>query len=471
MFDIVSNNNKVIHFIGLGGIGVSGLAEILHAMGCSVKGSDRSHSQNIDRLEKLGIPVFIGHDPNNIGDADIVVYSSAIKQDNPELLYAREHKIPTLSRAEMLSQVVRFKKSIVIAGSHGKTTVTSLCASILEMASFSPTVVNGGVINSYKTNARLGDGDWAIIESDESDGSFVHFFPTIGIITNIDHEHINHYGSFENLKTAFSNFIKNTPFYGCCIVCVDDANVLDVISNMYDRRIVRYALDNDDANYKAFNVRKNQNGTIFDVRIRNSGQEIILHDFHTPFFGDHNIRNALSAIAMANELNISNDIVRTTISGFTGVGRRFTHVGNISGVKVIDDYAHHPTEIKAVLNSAHQATEGKVAIICQPHRFSRLNNLFDDFVNALSATDVRIITSVYKADDSETGELDSTDLFNALSHLENTHFAEDECALSKLLSTLIDAGEISTSDIILFAGAGSVSKWAYNICREKNIDA
>ncbi len=466
MFNIF-NSEKIVHFIGVGGSGVSGLAEIMHSMGYIVQGSDKMHSQNVERLEKLGISVSIGHTPNNVGQADVVVYSSAIKSDNPELLYANQHKIPALTRAEMLSQIIRFKKSVIVSGSHGKTTVTSLCAAILEMASFFPTIVNGGIINSYQTNAKLGTGDWAVVESDESDGSFLHFSPTISIITNIDYEHINHYGSFENLKKAFKNFIKTTPFYGACIVCIDDINIQEIIKDIMDRKIITYSINNEDAMYRAVNIRKTAGNTTFDVIIKNGTQKLI-QDISIPMLGDHNILNSLSAIAMSQELNIDIETVKTTLHSFMGVNRRFTHVGEIQGVQIIDDYAHHPTEIESVLNSAYQSSAKKVAIVCQPHRFTRLNNLFTQFVDILSKPDIRIITPVYKADDSEEGLKNSTDLFEALKHIPNTFFANDETELNDLIMNLIKTKDLNQEDIILFVGAGSISKWAHEIWERNN---
>ena len=454
----ICNGSEVIHFIGIGGIGMSGIAEIMHSLGYVVQGSDKVHSQNIERLERLGIKAFIGHDAENVANANVVVYSSAIKQNNPELQRARELKIPCLTRAEMLSQIVRFKKSVVVSGSHGKTTVTSLCASILEMASFHPTVVNGGIIHSYNTNAKLGTGDWAVIESDESDGSFTQFFPTIGIITNIDKEHIAHYGNFENLKSAFRTFLNNLPFYGAGIVCIDDPNVADLVKDMNDRKIVTYSIDQNSM-FKAVNIRKSENGAIFDV---NHNGEII-ENISIPLLGDHNIKNALSAIAMADELGIDISIVKATLASFTGVNRRFTKVGTIGSALVIDDYAHHPTEIKSLLNSAKQMSSGKVVIIHQPHRFTRLNTLFDEFCHCFNLADKIVITPVYKADDIETAPITADDLFkNLKSQGKDVLFANDALEVQGILQGIT----LSPDDIILFAGAGSISKWAHEIVRK-----
>ena len=461
----VCDNNKTIHFIGLGGIGVSGIAEILHSIGYIVKGSDKVHSQNLERLEKLGIATFVGHDSRNVGKADIVVYSSAIGKDNPELIHARSHKIPCLSRAEMLSQIVRLKKSVVVAGSHGKTTVTSLCAAILEMASYDPTVINGGVINSYKTNAKLGSGDWSVIESDESDGSFVQLFPTIGIVTNIDKEHLSHYGNFDNLKQSFKVFLHNIPFYGAGIVCVDDPNVEDLISDITDRKIITYSIEKDSM-FKAVNITKSKSVSVFDVLINKDGKQEVVQNLSIHMLGDHNIRNALSAIAMSSELGIDMEIVKSTLAVFSGVKRRFTPVGTIDGIRVIDDYAHHPTEVLAILDSASQTTNGKVVIVCQPHRFTRLNLLFDEFSNCFDKADMIIIVPVYKADENETASITSKDLYESLlSKGKDTLFANDQIELEALIKDLISNDKITSDDILLFAGAGSISKWAKEITK------
>jgi UDP-N-acetylmuramate--alanine ligase len=443
---------------------MSGLAEILQSLGYIIQGSDRSFSQNVDRLEKLGITAFIGHNSDNIKNADVIVFSSAISQDNPELLQARKLRIPCLSRAEMLSQIVRFKKSVVIAGSHGKTTVTSICATVMEMAALSPTIVNGGVINAYNTNAKLGTGDWAAIESDESDGSFTKFFPTIGIVTNIDREHIIHYGSFESLKIAFKTFIDNLPFYGAGIMCIDDKEVLDVATSITDRRVVTYGIDNSDAMIRATNIRKNSCGSVFDVEY----DGVAIKDVNLSLLGTHNILNSLAAIGMAIELQIDIDIVKAALASFTGVNRRFTFVGTIAGACVIDDYAHHPTEIKALLRSARQKTDGRVIIICQPHRSTRLNSLFSEFCNCFDEADDIIVTPIYQpiygASEPESYTLTSYDMFTALKKAgKAVTFVRDKEELESLLRGMIVSNELSDRDIALFSGAGDISSWAYEI--------
>jgi UDP-N-acetylmuramate--alanine ligase len=452
-------DSRVVHFIGIGGAGVSGLAEILHSLGYVVQGSDLSYSQNVVRLEKLGITVFIGHDQQHVRNVDIVVYSSAIREDNPELIRAREMRVPCLGRAEMLSQVVRLKKSVVVSGSHGKTTTTSICAAILEASVFDPTVVNGGIINSYGTNAKLGSGDWAIIESDESDGSFVRLLPTIGIVTNIDNEHVGHYGSFANLKLAFRSFLENLPFYGCGIVCIDDDNIHDVIIGMAGRRILTYSI-NRASMFRAVNIRKSNGGSAFDIQC----SDRIFEGVSIPLFGEHNILNSLAAFAVAIELDVDPSVIRSALAAFGGVGRRFTHIGEVGGVLMIDDYAHHPTEIRSLLAAARQRVRGRIAIVCQPHRFTRLTKLFGEFRECFDGADVVILTPVYRADDIESGSVSSNDLYDALRKDGRTvYWAEDEGALTSVVKELMADGTLSEGDAILFAGAGSISRWAHNV--------
>ena len=386
---MLNDKNKTIHLIGIGGIGMSGLAEILHSLGFKVQGSDKANNNNVKRLEKLGIKVFIGHDEKHITGVDILAYSSAIHIDNIELITAQKQNIPCLTRAEMLSQIVRLKQSVVVAGSHGKTTVTSLCANLLELANFKPTVINGGIINSYGTNAKLGQGDWAVIESDESDGSFVQFLPSIAIVTNIDKEHIKTYGTFQNLQDAFVKFVENVPFFGVAIVCKDDANTQYVIDRVKNRKIITYGLS-EDSDIQGIHIKQTETGVAFDVKYKGK----VFENISIPLYGLHNVRNALSVIASSQVLGIDISITKTTLSNFTGVKRRFTVVGKIDGITVIDDYAHHPTEIQALLEAAHQRKNGKIVIIHQPHRFTRLNSLFDEFCHCFYNADTTVILPV-----------------------------------------------------------------------------
>ena len=451
--------NNVIHFIGIGGIGMSGIAEILHSLGFTIQGSDLVRSSNIERIEKLGINTFIGHDAENVKNADIVVYSSAITLDNVELRGAKSLHIPCLTRAEMLSQIARFKQSVVVAGSHGKTTVTSLSAILLEMANMSPTVINGGIINSYGSNAKLGDGNWIVIESDESDGSFVQILPTIAIVTNIDKEHIYYYGSFKALKQAFKQFLNNLPFYGTGIVCIDDNNVKEVINEISDRKILTYGFSSD-ANIYVFNIRKSPSGSTFDVNYNNE----VIQNINIPLFGDHNIRNVLSIIALSKLLKIDINITKSMLSNFTGVKRRFTKIGYINNILTIDDYAHHPTEIKSLILAAKQHKQGRIILIHQPHRFRRLNQLFNEFCDCLKLADTSIILPVYKANESGVAPLDSKDLYKALINDNcDTYYANTQEELKIILQDIINKKQLNSNDIILFSGAGSISKIAHSL--------
>lgn len=451
--------NSIIHFIGIGGIGMSGIAEILHSLGFTIQGSDLVRSSNIERIEKLGIKTFLGHKAENVKNADIVVYSSAITLDNVELCSAKSLHIPCLTRAEMLSQIARFKQSVVVAGSHGKTTVTSLSATLLEMANMNPTVINGGIINSYGSNAKLGNGDWIVIESDESDGSFVQILPTIAIVTNIDKEHIYYYGSFKALKQAFKQFLNNLPFYGTGIVCIDDTNVKEVISEISDRKILTYGFSND-ANIQALNIRKSSSGSIFDVKCNGE----VIQDINIPLFGDHNIRNVLSIIALSKLLKIDINITKSMLASFTGVKRRFTKIGYIDNVLAIDDYAHHPTEIKSLILAAKQHKQGRVILIHQPHRFRRLNQLFNEFCECLKLADASIILPVYKANESGVAPLDAKDLYKALlNDNHDTYYAGNQEELEIILQDIINKKQLNSNDIILFSGAGSISKIAHSV--------
>ncbi len=460
MFKNLERNN-VIHFVGIGGIGMSGIAEILHSLGFTIQGSDLVRSSNVERIEKLGIKTFIGHNASNIIGADVVVYSSAITLDNIELKSAKELHIPCLTRAEMLSQIARFKQSIVIAGSHGKTTVTSLSATLLEMANLDPTVINGGIINSYGSNAKLGTGDWIVIESDESDGSFVQILPTIAIVTNIDKEHIYYYGSFKELKKAFKSFINNLPFYGTGIVCIDDNNIQEVIKETSDRRIITYGFS-DEANIQAVNIRKNRDGSVFDIKCNNE----LIKDIVIPLLGEHNIKNVLSTIALSHILKIDINITKSMLVNFTGVKRRFTKIGYINDILAIDDYAHHPTEIKSLILSAKQHKPGRVILIHQPHRFRRLNHLFAEFCDCLKLADISIILPVYKANDIGVAPLDSQDLYKALlNDNQDAYYSNNQKELEIILLDIINKKQLNNNDIIVFSGAGSISKMAHDIVK------
>ena len=393
----------VFHFVGIGGIGMSGIAEVLKNLGYQVQGSDIGDSANVKRLRKLGIEVKIGHRAENVEDAAVLVVSSAIKQDNPELVAARALSLPVVRRADMLGELMRLKWAIAVGGTHGKTTTTSLIACLLDAGRKDPTVINGGIINAYGTNARLGEGDWLVAEADESDGTFTRLPATVSVVTNIDPEHLDHYGSVEALHEAFRAFMGNIPFYGFAVACTDDETVQGLLPTVEDRRVLTYGF-NPQADLRAVNVRSNGTGMVFDVhvseRVSLSGASYVIADITLPMFGDHNVSNAVSAIAVALELGVEPAEIQKGFEGFGGVKRRFTITGQWNDITVVDDYGHHPVEITAVLRAARQRvkdTGGKIHAIHQPHRFSRLNDLFEDFCTCFNEADTVHIADVFAA--------------------------------------------------------------------------
>ncbi|MBT5049024.1 MAG: UDP-N-acetylmuramate--L-alanine ligase, partial [Rhodospirillaceae bacterium] len=387
-----------IHFCGIGGIGMSGIAEVLHNLEYSVQGSDVAESANVKRLTDMGIQVHIGQHGDNLGDASVIVVSSAIKPDNPELVEARQRLIPVVRRAEMLAELMRLKWAIAVGGTHGKTTTTSLIASMLDTADYDPTVINGGIINAYGTNARLGDGDWIVVEADESDGTFIKLPATIAVVTNIDPEHLDFYGSFEALRQAFITFVENIPFYGLAVLCIDHPEVQALIPQVSDRRIVTYGM-NPQADIRAENLTMDASGVQFDVVF--SGRSSIagtrLDGLTLPMAGQHNAQNALSAVAIAQEMGIPGTVIRQALAGFTGVKRRFSVTGSSRGITVVDDYGHHPVEIAAVLAAARGSSTGRVIAVVQPHRYTRLRDLFEDFCTCFNDADTVIVADVYPA--------------------------------------------------------------------------
>ena len=381
-----------IHFIGIGGIGMSGIAEVMRNLGYQVQGSDTTDSANVKRLRSLGIPVAIGQSAENLGEAQVVVYSSAVKSDNVELAAARRAGLPIVRRAEMLAELMRLKRCVAIAGTHGKTTTTTMVAALLDGGGLDPTVVNGGIINAYGTNARLGSGDWMVVEADESDGTFLRLPATIAVVTNVDPEHLDFYGDFERVKSAFQTFVENLPFYGFAVMCTDHAEVQAMVARVRDRRIVTYGF-NPQADARAVNVSFSEGSAHFDVvfRDRRKDTEIVVKDFGLPMPGEHNVSNAVAAIAVAREIGIPADAIRKALSQFGGVKRRFTRVGTWNGAAIIDDYGHHPVEIAAVLKAARQAFTGPLVAIVQPHRYTRLRDLFDQFCTSLNGADTAIV--------------------------------------------------------------------------------
>ena len=454
----------VIHFVGIGGIGMSGIAEILHNLGYKVRGSDLADSYNTKRLRDKGIPVEIGHKAENLADAAVVVVSSAVKGDNPEVQAARAKLLPVVRRAEMLGELMRLKWSVAIGGTHGKTTTTSLVAALLEAGHFDPTVINGGIINNYGTNARLGAGDWMVVEADESDGTFVKLPATICIVTNMDPEHLDHYGSVEAMNHAYEEFVKNIPFYGFAALCIDHPVVQAMIPRLADRRIITYGFS-PQADIRAVDLQINPDGGVFKVvvtdRFRETSREI--DDVKLPMVGQHNVQNSLAAIAVATEMGVDDATIRKGLAGFGGVKRRFTKTGEAKGVVVIDDYGHHPVEIKAVLKAARQATKGKVIAVVQPHRYTRLHNLFEEFCTCFNDADVVLVADVYTAGEQPIEGASAEALVQGLKERGHRHaeHMSDPKSLAKQVAPMASAG-----DFVVCLGAGSITYWAHALPAE-----
>ena len=387
-----------IHFIGIGGIGMSGIAEVMSTLNYKVQGSDIADNYNVARLRKHGVEVAIGHKADNIGVAQVVVISSAVKDDNPELIEARRRYLPVVRRAEMLAELMRFKSCIAVGGTHGKTTTTSIVAALLDAGNFDPTVINGGIINAYGTNARLGKGDWMVVESDESDGTFVKLPADVVIVTNIDPEHLDHYGTFDKAKDAFLAFVENIPFYGFAVMCIDHPVVQELIGKIQDRRVITYGRS-PQADFRLLDVTYSDGATRFGVRVTNrlTGATHDILDLALAMPGDHNALNSTAALAVSRELGMSDDQIRKGLASFEGVKRRFTKTGEFNGVTVFDDYGHHPVEIAAVLSAARKVTKQKVITVMQPHRYTRLQSLFNDFCTCFNDADTVILAPVYSA--------------------------------------------------------------------------
>ena len=448
----------LLHFVGIGGIGMSGIAEILHNLGYQVQGSDISESANVRRLRALGIEVAVGHRAENVAQAQVVVISSAIKPDNPELLAARERFLPVVRRAEMLAELMRLKWSIAVGGTHGKTTTTSLVAALLEAGDLDPTVINGGIINAYGTNARLGAGDWMVVEADESDGTFTKLPSAIAIVTNIDPEHLDHYGTADALDRAFETFVENIPFYGFAVLCIDHPGVQALIGRIEDRRIVTYGFS-PQAEVRAEALEASASGSRFSVAISDRAGESRrrIDQLFLPMVGRHNVENALAAIAVALEMGLSDETIRAGLAGFAGVKRRFTRTGEARGVTVIDDYGHHPVEIAAVLQAARQATEGQVVAVVQPHRYTRLASLFEDFCSCFNDADAVVVSDVYAAGEVPIEGADRDHLvagLRARGHRRALPLEAPE-RLAETVAPLVQPG-----DLVVCLGAGTITTWA-----------
>lgn len=458
----------VLHFVGIGGIGMSGIAEVLHSLGYQVQGSDMAESANVKRLQEQGMTVFIGHESGNIKTPDgencaAVVISSAIKKDNPELEAARKAKIPIVRRAEMLAELMRLKRAVAVAGTHGKTTTTSMVGHMLETAGLDPTVINGGIVNAYGTNTRMGASEWMVVEADESDGTFTRLPATVAVVTNIDPEHLDHYGSFDNVKLAYRQFIHNLPFYGFAVLCIDHPEVQSLISEITDRKVITYGF-NPQADIRATNLRITLEGSTFDLAIAphlNDGEALELSDVFLPALGEHNVLNCLSALAIAAEMGVAPALMRKGLENFTGVKRRFTQTGQVKGITIIDDYAHHPTEIETVLKTSRKAlteTKGRVIAVMQPHRYSRLDDLFESFCTCFNDADCVIITDVYAAGESPIEGADKMHLVEGIKahgH-RDVRPLPDKAELASMVSDIARDG-----DFVILMGAGDITAWAY----------
>ncbi len=443
-----------IHFVGIGGIGMSGIAEVLLNLGYRVQGSDLKASKITDRLASLGAEIFVGQKAENLQNAAVVVTSTAIKPGNPELDEARAQGLPVVRRADMLAELMRLRSNIAIAGTHGKTTTTTMMAELMVAGDFDPTVINGGIIHAYGSNARMGQGEWMVVEADESDGSFNRLPATIAIVTNIDPEHMEHWGDFDKLRDGFYEFVSNLPFYGLAVCCTDHAEVQSLVGRITDRRVRTYGF-NAQADVRAENLTYKGGVAHFDIHLQY--EDKVIEGCTLPMPGDHNVSNALSAVAVARHLGMKASEIREALANFGGVNRRFTKVGEVDGVTIIDDYGHHPVEIAAVLKAARQATEGRVIAVHQPHRYSRLSNLFDDFCTCFNDADVVAIADIFAAGEDPIEGASRDDLVQGLIRHGHRHARAllDENDLERLVREQARPG-----DMVVCLGAGTISAWA-----------
>jgi UDP-N-acetylmuramate--alanine ligase len=448
-----------IHFVGIGGIGMSGIAEVLVNLGYTVQGSDVSENANVKRLRDKGVSVAIGHKAENLDGADVVVVSSAIKRDNPELAAARAKRLPVVRRAEMLAELMRLKSCVAIAGTHGKTTTTSLVAALLDAGQFDPTVINGGIINAYGTNARLGGGNWMVVEADESDGTFLKLPADVAIVTNVDPEHLDHFVTYDAVQQAFKDFVENVPFYGFAVMCTDHPVVQQLVGRIEDRRVITYG-ENPQADVRLTDLVHADGRSHFSVHFRDrTGADVhIIDDLALPMPGRHNALNATAAVAVARELGIADDVIRKALASFGGVKRRFTRTGEWNGAVVIDDYGHHPVEIAAVLKAARESSRGRVIAIMQPHRYTRLQSLFELFCACFNDADTVVIAPVYPAGEAPIPGVDRDALVagvRARGH-RDVRALESPQDLAPLVRSLARPG-----DYVVCLGAGSITQWAY----------
>jgi UDP-N-acetylmuramate--alanine ligase len=450
-----------IHFIGIGGIGMSGIAEIMHNFGYKVQGSDASDNANIQRLRAMGIDVVIGHDAMNLKSVSIVVYSSAVKPGNVELETARGLQLPLVRRAEMLAEIMRLKNCVAVAGTNGKTTTTTLIAALVDAGGLDPTIVNGGIINQYGTNARLGAGDWVIVEADESDGTFLRLPATVSVVTNIDPDHLDYFGTFDRMKEAFQRFVENVPFYGFAVLCLDHPEVQAMVGRIEDRRLITYGVS-PQADVRATNISFSEGASHFDVIVlnRHTLEETRMEKICLPMPGEHNVQNALAAITVARELGVADEKIRTALKNFEGVKRRFTRVGEWNGSAIIDDYGHNPFKIAAALKAARQAYMGPVIAVVQPHRYTRLRDTFEQFATCLNDADVAIIAPVYAAGEQPIEGINRDTYVESLrSHgHRNVLTVDGEADLAVTVAPFVKAG-----GAVVMLGAGSISSWAANL--------
>jgi len=451
----------VIHFTGIGGIGMSGIAEILFNLGYRVQGSDLTDNANVKRLHDKGIKIFIGHAAENIADANVVVVSSAVKKDNPEVVAARAALLPIVRRAEMLGELMRLKWSVAVGGTHGKTTTTSMVATMFDAAGLDPTVINGGIINAYGTNARLGAGEWMVVESDESDGSFTKLPATVAIVTNIDPEHMDHYANFDAVRHAYDTFVQNIPFYGFAVLCIDHPEVQALVARINDRKTITYGFS-PQADVRAVNVVTKPEGTRYDVVVadRKTEQTRTIDGFFLPVIGQHNVQNSLAAIATGIQLGFADHVLRTAMSKFEGVKRRFTRTGTVNGITIVDDYGHHPVEIAATLKAGQQAKgdNGKIIAVMQPHRYSRLSSLFTEFCTCFNDADIVVVSDVYAAGEQPIKGADRDALVEGLrahGH-RGVHALADPKDLAPMIAELA-----APDDYVICLGAGTISAWAH----------
>ena len=454
-----------IHFVGIGGIGMSGIAEVLHTLGYAVQGSDIADSANVRRLKEAGIPVAIGHDAANVANAKVVVVvSTAVRRDNPEVVAARAKLVPVVRRAEMLAELMRLKWAIAVGGTHGKTTTTSLVACLLEAAHMDPTVINGGIINAYNSNTRLGDGEWMVVEADESDGSFLRLPAVIAVVTNMDPEHLDHWGTAEAMVAGYDQFVANVPFYGFAVLCIDHPGVQEMIPRLSDRRVITYGFS-PQADVRAERLVMDKLGTTFEVMVTDRGRAVSrkMGPFRLPMLGQHNVQNALAAVAIAVEMDVDDATIRSALAGFRGVKRRFTKTGESGGITVIDDYGHHPVEIAAVLKAARQAGARNVVAVVQPHRYSRLQSLFAEFCTCMNDAGTVIIADVYAAGETPIPGISRDALVDGLrarGHRSVVPLPGPE-HLGEMVHAIAKPG-----DFVICLGAGTITQWAATLPAE-----